>query len=456
MIASRRASWRRIVGLTAPVALQSMVMAFLGLTDQLMVGQLGDHAIGAAGIAGQLTSLVIFVVTGLVTGVSAFTAQFWAREDMASVRNTLWFSAKASFLIAVPVAVAGVAMPSLLMRPFTVDMALVDEGSTFVRLMAASFVPAAAVIAASGALRATGQMRLLLYASLTAVTINVILDWILIFGHFGVPKLGLAGAGVATLTARLIEAGLVLGAVARAIGWRRPGARPRPAVRRQIWATAIPLVANELAWILSENTYAAVYGHMGTSALVAMTMTYPLQNLVFGLFTGIAAAATPLIGSSLGHGQHSVAQADALRLLRLTLIASVVMAGLVAAGSRAYARLYPVSADVAPQAVACLLVFGALLLVKTQNKVLYDGVLTTGGDTRYFLVTGTLATWLLGVPLAFVAAFVLHWPIWLVYLTLSVEEMVRFVIGLRRIMSRRWMRLRVGDAAAAPGAEVSL
>jgi Na+-driven multidrug efflux pump len=207
--------------------------------------------------------------------------------------------------------------------------------------------------------------------------------------------------------------------------------------------TAAPLVLNELMWILSENTYAAVYGHMGTGSLVAMSMTYPLQNLMMAFFAGLSAAATPLLGHELGLGRKSDAQSAAYTLMKMAFIGSVVVVVAVVAVARPYCAIYDVSVSVRPLAVACLMAFAAYLPLKVQNRVIYDGVLATGGDTRYFFVTGTLATWLVGVPLAFCAAFIFHFPIWLVYALLSAEELVRFVIGLRRVRSQKWMRVEV-------------
>jgi putative MATE family efflux protein len=422
-------------------------MGLVSLTDQLLVGQLGDKAIGAAGIAGQLTALVGFVLTGLVVGVSAITAQFWSRGDRPAARGTYRFSTGLSLLIALPVAGVGIIAPAVLMRPFSDDAALMAVGTAFIRLIAASFLPTVGVVAASGLLRSIGKMKTPLYASVLAVLLNLVLDWTLMFGHFGAPRLGLLGSGVGTLAARLVEGAILLVAARRAVGRRVPDQGLAPATRRAILATAAPLVLNELVWVLSENTYAAVYGHIGTSLLVAMAMTYPLQNLVMGLFTGISAAATPLIGGRLGLGDRAGAQTAARRLLGVTLAAALALVGLVAALANLYAGLYDVSAEVRASAVACLMVFAGFLVVKACNKVIYDGVLATGGDTRYFFVSGTLATWLIGVPLALAAAFWLHYPIWLVYLCLSCEEVVRLVIGWRRVRSQKWMRVNVADIA---------
>jgi len=435
----------RILRLALPVALQSLLMSALSLTDQLMVGQLGDDAVATAGISTQLTSLISVVITGVIAAIGAYTAQFWAKKDIPSTTGAFRLSFTIAQGITIPASLVGIIFPNVLMAIFTADQTLIGVGSSYVRLIATAFLPAASVIAASGTLRAMGKMKLPLYASIVAIIINIALDWILMFGNLGAPRLGLIGGGIGTLTARIIEALILLIAVYRILGKPKRYTSLARSLRRRVIATVLPMVANELVWVLSENTYAAIYGHMQTTALVAMTMTYPLQGLVMGLFSGVSAAATPLLGQSLGIGQRERAQADAHRLLRLALLISLGVAALVFVFAGPYVTLYRSSPAAQAASVNCLIVFACFLMVKVQNLVFYGGILPTGGDTRYLFVTSSLATWLVGVPLAFISAFVLNYPIWAVYALLSVEEILRFLIAFQRVRSRKWMRISIAD-----------
>ena len=218
-------------------------------------------------------------------------------------------------------------------------------------------------------------------------------------------------------------------------------------MRRKIRDAAFPLVLTELIWVLSENTYVAVYGRIGTEALAAMTMTYPVQGVVMGLFGGLAAASVPVLGDDLGYDRRDKALVDARALLRIGVVGAAVVAMSVALLAPFYVHAYSVTSSTAALSAACLWVFSAYLVAKVGNLVVSGGILPAGGDTRYQLVMESLVTWLLGFPPAFFGVYLLGWPIWTVYALLSAEELARLLIGWRRVRSGRWMHLSVGSVA---------
>lgn len=232
----------------------------------------------------------------------------------------------------------------------------------------------------------------------------------------------------------------------RLLGSEGRGSRVPGHMLRKIHAAAFQLVLTELIWVLSENTYVGVYGRLGTESLAAMTMTYPVQGLVMGLFSGLAAASVPVLGSDLGNGRREQALVDARALMGIGAVGALVMGAVVACLAPIYVRLYSVAPSTAALSTTCLWVFSAYLVAKVGNLVVSGGILPAGGDTRYQLVMESLASWLVGVPLAFVGAMVLGWPIWAVYALLSVEEILRLLIGWCRVRGGRWMHLAVGVA----------
>lgn len=432
---------RRVFSLAIPVALQSLLMAVLSLTDQLMVGRLGSTAIAATGIGSQLAMLVTVVVTTLGTACSAYAAQYHATGRVEQFKGTVLLAASTAVGLALPVMLLGSLSPRTAMRPFTHDAHLIEVGTPFIRCLAVSLLPAALTIVCTAALRSMGHVRLPLCASLAAITVDLGLDWILIFGHFGAPRLGLLGAGLGTLIARLLELALVAASLARLVGvrtrwvplpWKMVGA---------IAATALPQVATELLWVLSESTYTGVYGRLGTQSLAAMALTYPLQSMIFGLTGGLAAAAIPILGEHLGHRRHVEALADAKLLLRLGMGVAVLIGVGLAILAPHYVALYSVGSTSAAQATAVLRILSLYLVAKVANQVISGGILPAGGDSRFQLLSESLATWLVGVPLALVGAFVLHLPLPWVYAMLSLEEVVRFLIVRHRVASGKWMRI---------------
>ena len=434
-----------------PITLQSVIMSLLAMTDQLMVGQLGEVAIASVGISAKLSAIVSVVLAGLASGISIYCAQYWGRGDTVRIRHLLGLGLGVGLLLAGGLALVVGAMPQLAMSPFTTDPRVFAEGAIFVQLLAISYLPSMLTMIYSAVLRSTGEVKLPMYASTSAVVINVVLNYLLIFGHFGCPKLGLMGAAIATCIARCIELAIIL----VVIYWQRHPV----AVRRlgelfgmergllgRFFATTLPIVLTELLWVLGESGYAVVYGRMGTDELAAMTMTYPLQGLSIGLLSGLAGAASVLIGHRLGANNFEGAIDYAGKLIRIGVLCALLIGGAVALCSPYYVALYNTPAEVQRMGQLCVLVFCGFLWIKVANMIVAGGVLNSGGDSKFVFGMESMATWLIGVPSGFVMAFYFELPIYWVYLILSVEELVRLVVGYARVRSKKWVRSLIQEA----------
>ena len=437
--------------ISLPITLQSVIMSLLAMTDQLMVGQLGEVAIASVGISAKLSAIVSVVLAGLASGISIYCAQYWGRGDTVRIRHLLGLGLGVGLLLAGGLALVVGAMPQLAMSPFTTDPRVFAEGAIFVQLLAISYLPSMLTMIYSAVLRSTGEVKLPMYASTSAVVINVVLNYLLIFGHFGCPKLGLMGAAIATCIARCLELAIIL---VVAYGQRHVVAVQRlgelfgmeRGLLGRFLATSLPLMLTELLWVLGESGYAVVYGRMGTDELAAMTMTYPLQGLSIGLLSGLAGAASVLIGHRLGANNFEGAIDYAGKLIRIGVLCALLIGGAVALCSPYYVALYNTPAEVQRMGQLCVLVFCGFLWIKVANMIVAGGVLNSGGDSKFVFGMESMATWLIGVPSGFVMAFYFELPIYWVYLILSVEELVRLVVGYARVRSKKWVRSLIQEA----------
>ena len=439
-----------ILRIALPITLQSVIMSLLSMADQLMVGQLGEVAIAAVGISAKLTSIVSVVLGGLAAGITIFCAQYWGKRDETRIRHLLGFGLLIGLLFAGTLALLVGCLPRWAMSPFTTDQQLLDEGAIYVQLLAWSYLPSMLTMLYSAVLRSTGQVKLPMYASTGAVVINLVLNYLLIFGHFGFPKLGLMGAAIATCLARSIEFLIILVAAywqRHVVAFRHLGELfgMEAGLLRRFFATCLPIVMTELLWVLGESGYAVVYGRMGTDEIAAMTMTYPLQGLSIGLLCGLAGAASVLVGNRLGAGNFDGAIDYANKLIRIGVLFALAVGGLVALASPFYVALYGTSAEVQQMGQFCVLVFCGFLWVKVANMIVAGGVLNSGGDSKFVFAMESMATWLVGVPSGFLMAFYFELPVYWVYLVLSFEELVRLLAGYARVRSKKWVRSLVDD-----------
>jgi len=431
--------------LAVPITGQGVLAATLAMTDQLMVGQLGEMSIAGAGIGTKISSIVLVILIGIGTGTSVYCSQYWGERDYVRIRQLLGLGLLVALAIIGSLSLLIGLRPSIAVSAFATDEALLSVAGDFVRVLAISFIPVSLTIIYSAVLRSTGQVKLPLYASAIAVAVNILLDYLLIFGHLGMPELGLMGAALGTTIARFLEAGIILVGTYRlqhvaAVRRLRDLRGSSVGFTRAYMLVTLPLTVNELMWVLGDSTYVVVYGRMGTDALAAMSMTFPLQSLSIGLLNGLGGAAAVMVGKRLGRNDVDKAVSLANRITLLGAGLSIPVGIVVAALSSIYVGVFKTSPDVQESGRLCILVFCGFLWIKVINMILAGAVLNSGGKTRFVLIVESLSTWVVGVPIAFLAAFWLDLPIHWVYLLLSVEEIVRLVAYCQRLASRRWAR----------------
>ncbi|MFC4098199.1 MATE family efflux transporter [Paenibacillus xanthanilyticus] len=444
--------YKSIYKIAIPVTLQSLLMSLLYFTDQLMVGQLGDTAIASVGMATKIFGVISVVLAGLSTGVSIYSAQFWGNKDTSSVTQVLGIGLIGGTALSLVFSIAVYVQPQFFLGLFTTDTNVTEYGYIFLQVVAISYVPTMLTMMYSAILRSTGHANWPTIVSLVSVIANVVLNYLLIFGNFGAPELGLKGSAVATVISKVLECVLIIGAV---YWYRLPGAVgvmnllriPGPLLKKFI-GTTYPILLTELVWVLGETSYAVIYSRMGTVEMTAMTVTFPLQGISIGLLSGLASAAAVMVGNRLGAGEYDIALAHARRFVRLGIIISVVLGAALAALSPLYVSAFNISGEANRLAVYIVLVFAGFLWVKVSNMIMAGGILNSGGDSKYVFAMESTATWLIGVPSGLLLSFVWKQPVFLVYLVLSMEELVRFMFGWVRISSRKWMKNLVSDIAA--------
>ena len=208
---------------------------------------------------------------------------------------------------------------------------------------------------------------------------------------------------------------------------------------QKISIIVLPLLFNEFSWSVGENIYAAIYGRIGTDAVAAMTLTNPLQALFIGMFAGVSTAATVMTGKRLGRDEKEEAYYIGKYLAIVAAIGAIIVSFILVGISNWYVGLYKIEPEVAATTKRIIVVLAVYLIVKISNMVISGGVLRSGGKTKYTLYIDLMGTWIFGVPLGLLAAFVWKLPIEYVYAVLSFEEVMRLLVGLIIFKKKIWM-----------------
>lgn len=434
-----------VCNLAIPVALQSMLQSSFSIVDQIMIGQLGSVSIAGVGLAGKFASIfsVVVAAVGAVAGI--MISQYLGQKNRYEIRRSFYLNLAIAVTIAALFTLVCIFLPDPVMGLYTRDPETRKAAAEYLILIAGTFLPMAGATLLSTLFRCMEKAKYPLYASIVSALLNTVLNYILIFGKCGLPPMGARGAAIATVIAQCANFLLMLlmlwgrdsllkkdtGTMDDALGgfnWKQYG------------AMLLPILVCEVAWSIGENVYAAIYGHIGTDASAAMTLINPIQGLMIGALCGLSQAAGVIIGKRLGNKEYEDAYQVSKKLIFYGTVGSLILSVLVVVTSPFYVRIYQVEEAVRQLTIQILFAYALVAPFKVLNMILGGGIIRSGGKTKYVMAIDMIGTWVFGVPLGLLTAFVFHLSIPYVYFILSLEECIRFGISLIVFRRRNWMQ----------------
>lgn len=433
-----------VIGIAVPVGLQSMLQSSFSMIDQLMVGQLGSTAVSAVEVAGRPAFVYSVVLGAAATIAGIMISQYLGMKDRKMADRSLSVNLTAATALALLFTAMCFLFPGQIVGLYIKDdPAILAAGRTYLTYILWTYLPMGVSSILAVMVRCLDRAVWPLAAGITSAVVNTGLNYVLIFGHFGLPALGVTGAAVASVISQLVNMLLMLAIfyLVRLRGQEdfRFSLSLGTEGYRQYLIMLLPILITELLWSLGQNVNTFIYGHLEQGDLAAMSMTGPIQGLFIGALSGISQAAGILIGKRLGANEYEEAYQESKKLVWYGIAGSLVLSALLIGLRWAYVPLYKVEPSVRDTAARLLLAFAILAPVKVANMILGGGVVRSGGKTTYIMVIDIVGTWLVGVPLGLITAFLFHLPAEWVYFILSQEELVR--LGMTIIVFRRkgWM-----------------
>ena len=434
---------REMLTIAVPISLQQLINASLNLIDVLMVGQLGETSIAGIGLSNQLFFVFILLLFGLTSGMSIFTAQFWGKREIEPIRKVLGMSILTASFIAVIFTVAATVFTRSVLGLFTNDTNVIEIGSQYLGIVGFSYIAVALTTAYIAALRSIQLVKITVIASVAALLFKTTLGYSLIFGHFGLPALGVRGAAIGTASGWTLELILLLIFI---YTQKTPlSANPLSfftfefSFFQRVLRTTLPAVANELFWSVGIATYNGIYAHIGTEAIAAINVNATIEELGFVVFMGLGNACAVMVGNRIGAGKKDEAHEIVRRLILLSVISAWLVGLAVFIVRDVVIGWYNLSPAGIHNVRMLMLVMVCVLWIRMFNFITFIGALRAGGDTLFALVMEICSIWLIGVPAAYIGAFVLDLPVYIVYLMVGLEELAKAFVSFWRYRSRKWI-----------------
>lgn len=434
---------REMLTIAVPISFQQLVNASLNMIDVIMVGQLGEASIAALGLSNQLFFVFILLLFGTTSGMAIFTAQYWGKQEIEPIRKVLGMSVLFTSAIAVIFTIAATVFPATVLGFYTNDPEVVAIGVRYLRIVGFSYIPVAIATSYIAVLRSIQLIKLAVIATICALIFKTTLGYMLIFGIGIFPQLGVEGAAIATASGWTLELILLFILI---YAQRTPlAANPLTFFSFDLpffWRvlqTSLPALANEFFWSMGITTYNAIYARIGTDAIAAINVNATIEELGFVVFMGLGNACAVMVGNRIGAGKREEAYQTVWRVVILAVIAAWVVGLAVFLMRDAVISLYNLSPSGENNVRMLMLVMACTLWIRMFNFSTFIGALRAGGDTRFALFMEILSIWVIGVPAAYIGAFVLGFPVYYVYLMVALEELIKAFVSFWRIRSRKWM-----------------
>ena len=435
---------RQSASIAVPVMLQLVLSTVTNMVDTMMIGSLGTATISAVGLANKFFFVFSLLVFGVHSGTGLLMAQFFGNSDSFHIRKTFGLGMIINLTAAFLFLGVALANPAFVLHLFTDSAESTAIGIRYLRVVCFCYPLFGLTSLMSSMLRSTRQVKVPVRAAAVSICVNVCLNYTLIFGHFGLPAMGVEGAAVATVIARFAECAILIyysffqgetlkGKFSDFFGWTR-------GFLRNFADHSLPVICNEMTWGLGTTLYFVAYGHIGDAAVAAITISSTVTDIVTTAGNGLSSAASVILGNELGAGHLEKADDYGKKLLVVGALAGLCLGALMLPLRGAILQLFNVPDSVRADAARCMGIYFCILPVIYENLIIIVGVLRAGGDTRMCFLIDVSGVWLLAAPLAFLGALLWHLPIYMIYGMVLMEEVFKCTMGFLRYRKKKWLR----------------
>ena len=442
--------YRTVIALVVPMALQNLINVGVTAADVIMLGAVGEDALSGASLAGQVQYIMTLFLFGLTSGATVLTAQYWGKGDKDAIEKILGIAVKTAVFVTALFTAAALVVPGLLLRIFTSDPVVIAEGIKYLRIVAFTYIMIGITQAYLYIMRSVERVIVATVVYLLSLICNIIMNSIFIFGLFGLPAMGVSGAALGTLCARILEVVLVAG-YARFFN-KDIKLRLRYVIHTDkvlfgdFMKYALPVVINEVMWGLGTAANTAILGHMGSPVVAANSVAQVARQLATVVSFGLSSAAAIYLGKTIGEKRMEHARAYAKRFIGLSLIMGVLGGAVILIASPVASAFLSLSAEAKDYLRIMFFVMSYFVVGQAFNTTMVVGIFRSGGDTRFGLILDVSTMWCCSILLGFLAAFVFKLSVPVVYMILMSDEIIKIPITSWRYRSCKWLRDVTRDA----------
>jgi len=455
---------QKFLAIVFPVALMSLINFGVKAVDTLMLGMVGEIQLSAAALANQLSFMFMIFATGVAAGSGVLTAQYWGAGDKRRVREIFAFMYK--IIVFLNLAFASIAFfaPHIVLGILTTDQAVIAEGIAYLRIMSLGYIVSGVTTASTVSLRSVGVVKISVAVFSISLLVSATLNFLLIFGHFGFPELGIRGAAIGTVIARFVEVIVLTIYMLRfdktlelrprhlfgRLGRRffavpedeQSHAAPNPAgsVASHFMKHGVPVVLNEVTWATAFFILNVIIGRMGREFVAANAIGGLMIQFNGMLIFSVASTMSVIVGNTIGEGRYERARQIATGMLSISFVLGVICAVVIQLIRVPFVNIYELSETARIYALQITNIISVNIIFVSVAIISLMGTLRGGGDAKFVMVVDVIFMCLICIPLGAFTGLVLGWPVWIVFIILRSEDFFKTIVVLWRVPSGKWLK----------------
>jgi putative MATE family efflux protein len=436
--------YKAFFSMMAVVALQNLVAYSVNMADNVMLGRFSQEALSGAATVNQIFFIVQQFALSFGNALVAISSQYWGERRAGPLRTLTGITLKLSVAVGVVIVVLCLAIPGPLLSLFTSSEAIIAEGKKYLAIIVWTFLLFIVSQVLMAALRSVGTVRISFYISVVSLIINVGINYVLIFGKLGFPRMGITGAAIGTLVARAVELAIVVWYVAvreKKLKFFGRGMFARnPLLFRDYIRIYIPIMCASVLWGFSVPIQTAILGHLSADAIAANSVATTFYQYLKVIVMAVSSTSAALIGAAIGRGDLGEVKAEARTMSVIDVAIGLVLGVALVLLRRPLLSLYSLQPSAMELSDRLIVIMGAVMVGMSYQMPVSFGLIMGGGDAKFTMKMNLISTWAIVTPLSFMAAFWWKWPVELVVIVVQSDQIFKCLPTFIHFRKYGWIK----------------
>jgi len=426
------------------IMLQNLIAYSVNMADNIMLGSYSQTSLSAAATVNQIFFLVQQFALSIGDGLVILAAQYFGKKEFSPIRTLTGIALKFAFICSLVFFTLCTVIPRQIISIFTKDELIITEGVEYLGLIKYTFILFILSSVLYCALRAVGVVRISFYISIVSLVVNVGINYVLIFGKFGFPEMGIKGAAIGTLVSRIIELSIITVYMLKTDTVLRLFSenflRRNKELVKDFFKVDIPVMLSQILWGISVPMQTAVLGHLSADAIAANSVATTFYSYLKVVTQSVSAAAGAVIGASVGRGNEEAVKAQGRTISVIAIIIGLVLGAALFVLRTPLLTLYTLNDNAMRLADQLIMLMSLIMVTMSYQMPVSMGVIRGGGDTHFVVIMNIICVWGIVMPLTFMSAFWWHWPVVGVVLMIQIDQIIKCIPTFFKFRGYKWIR----------------